>query len=75
MVAQWGNLFYRDVQPIVAESGNHMEYGSIERQFYVDASPDVVFEVISSPEHIRQWWSADTEIEAVSGADCTSPTP
>jgi uncharacterized protein YndB with AHSA1/START domain len=68
MVAQWGNLFYRDVQPIVAESGNHMEYGSIERQFYVDASPDVVFEVISSPEHIRQWWSADTEIEAVSGA-------
>ncbi len=37
-----------------------MEYGSIERELHVDASPEVVFEVLSSPEHIREWWSAET---------------
>ena len=40
-----------------------MEYGSIDREFHVDASPETVFEVISSPEHIQQWWSADCAIE------------
>jgi uncharacterized protein YndB with AHSA1/START domain len=45
-----------------------MEYGSIERELYVDASPEIVFEVLSSPEHIRDWWSAETEFERVAGA-------
>jgi uncharacterized protein YndB with AHSA1/START domain len=45
-----------------------MEYGSIEREFHVDASPDVVFDVISSPEHIREWWNAETDLEPVPGA-------
>ena len=45
-----------------------MEYGSIERRFYVEASPEVVFEVVSRPEHIRQWWSVETDIEPVPGA-------
>lgn len=45
-----------------------MEFGSIERQFHVDASPEVVFEVISSPVHIREWWSAETDLEPVPGA-------
>jgi uncharacterized protein YndB with AHSA1/START domain len=31
-----------------------MEYGSIEREIHVDASPEVVFEVVSSPEHISE---------------------
>ncbi len=44
-----------------------MEYGSIEREFHVDASPEVVFEVISSPEHIREWWNAETDVEPVPG--------
>jgi uncharacterized protein YndB with AHSA1/START domain len=44
-----------------------MEYGSIEREFQVDASPEVVFEVISSPEHICDWWSADGVVEAREG--------
>ena len=34
-----------------------MEYGSIEREIHVDASPEVVFEVVSRPEHIAQWWT------------------
>lgn len=45
-----------------------MEFGSIERELYIDASPEVVFEVLSTPEHIRDWWSAETQIEPAPGA-------
>jgi uncharacterized protein YndB with AHSA1/START domain len=45
-----------------------MEYGSIERELHIDASPEVVFEVLSSPEHIRNWWSAETDFEPAAGA-------
>jgi uncharacterized protein YndB with AHSA1/START domain len=45
-----------------------MEYGSIEREIHVDAAPEVVFEVVSSPEHISQWWSDDAEFDVASGA-------
>jgi uncharacterized protein YndB with AHSA1/START domain len=45
-----------------------MEYGSIEREIHVDASPEVVFEVVSSPEHISQWWTDDAGFEVTPGA-------
>ncbi|MET0864835.1 MAG: SRPBCC domain-containing protein [Nakamurella sp.] len=45
-----------------------MEYGSIEREFHVEAAPDVVFDVISSPVHIQQWWTAETDLEPEVGA-------
>jgi uncharacterized protein YndB with AHSA1/START domain len=45
-----------------------MEYASIERELHIDASPEVVFEVLSSPEYIRDWWSAEAEFEPVAGA-------
>jgi uncharacterized protein YndB with AHSA1/START domain len=45
-----------------------MEYGSIERELHIDASPEVVFEVLSSPEHIRDWWSAAADFEPAPGA-------
>ena len=45
-----------------------MEYGRIEREFRIDASPEVVFEVISSPAHIREWWHAEADVEPVPGA-------
>jgi uncharacterized protein YndB with AHSA1/START domain len=45
-----------------------MEYGSIEREIHVEASPEVVFEVISKPEHIREWWPDEAEIEPTPGA-------
>jgi uncharacterized protein YndB with AHSA1/START domain len=46
-----------------------MEYGSIEREIHIDAAPDVVFDVVSSPEHIREWWGgAETEVEPTAGA-------
>ena len=48
--------------------GERVEYGSIERELHIDASPEVVFEVLSSPEHIRDWWSADTVFEPATGS-------
>jgi uncharacterized protein YndB with AHSA1/START domain len=36
-----------------------MESGTIEREIYVAASPQIVFEVVSSPEHLRHWWPDD----------------
>ncbi len=45
-----------------------MEYGNIEREIHVDASPEVVFEVISSPVHIREWWHAEADLEPAPGA-------
>ena len=34
-----------------------MEYGTIEREIHVEASPEIVFEVVSRPEHLREWWT------------------
>ena len=45
-----------------------MEYGSIEREIHVDASPEVAFEVVSSPEHLKEWWPDEAEIEPAAGA-------
>ncbi|PRX44973.1 uncharacterized protein YndB with AHSA1/START domain [Prauserella shujinwangii] len=45
-----------------------MEHGSIEREIHVDASPEVVYEVVSSPGHIAEWWSDDADLEAAPGA-------
>jgi uncharacterized protein YndB with AHSA1/START domain len=44
-----------------------MEYGSIEREISIDATPEVVYEVISSPEHLREWWPDEAELESVPG--------
>ena len=46
-----------------------MEHGSIEREIQVDASPEIVFEVVTSPEHIREWWNgAETDVAATPGS-------
>lgn len=45
-----------------------MEYASIEREIHVEASPEVVFEVISSPVHLQEWWPDEAELEPVPGA-------
>ena len=43
------------------------EYGTIEREIHIDASPEVVFDVVSSPEHVREWWPNEAEYPAVPG--------
>lgn len=45
-----------------------MEFGSIDRDIHIEASPEVVYEVISRPEHLREWWPDDVDIEPVAGA-------
>ncbi|GAA4354535.1 SRPBCC family protein [Angustibacter luteus] len=44
-----------------------MEHGTIEREIHIDASPEVVFDVVSSPEHLREWWPDEAEYPAVPG--------
>ncbi len=44
-----------------------MELGTIERELYVDASPEVVFAVVSDPEHVRQWWPDDARYTLTPG--------
>ncbi|MFI2105650.1 SRPBCC family protein [Isoptericola sp. NPDC019693] len=48
--------------------GSVNELGSIERELYVEASPDVVFEVVSRPEHVRRWWPDDADFDPEPGA-------
>ena len=43
------------------------DYGSIEREIHIDASPEVVFDVVSSPEHLREWWPDEAEYPVVAG--------
>ena len=44
-----------------------VEFGTIERQIHIDASPEVVFDVVSNPEHLRGWWPDEAEYAVVSG--------
>ncbi|UUU21124.1 SRPBCC domain-containing protein [Streptomyces sp. DSM 40750] len=45
-----------------------MEYGSIERELYIEATPEVVYEVVSRPEHLREWWPDEAELKPAPGA-------
>ena len=45
-----------------------MEFGTIEREIFVEASPEIVFDVVSSPEHLKQWWPDDAHYDPVPGA-------
>ncbi|MEV0173528.1 SRPBCC family protein [Streptomyces sp. NPDC050803] len=45
-----------------------MEYGSIEREIRIEATPEVVYEVVSKPEHLREWWPDEAELDPVPGA-------
>jgi uncharacterized protein YndB with AHSA1/START domain len=45
-----------------------MEHSSIERELHVEATPEVVYEVISRPEHLREWWPDEAELDPVPGS-------
>ncbi|MEO3845558.1 SRPBCC domain-containing protein [Streptomyces sp. CNZ287] len=45
-----------------------MEFGKLEREIRIDAAPEIVFEVVSRPEHIKMWWSDDASFEPAPGA-------
>jgi len=44
-----------------------MQFEAIEREIHIDAAPDVVFDVVSSPEHLRQWWPDEADFPAEPG--------
>lgn len=44
-----------------------MEYDMIEREIHIDAAPEIVFDVVSRPEHLRQWWPDEAEFPSVPG--------
>ena len=44
-----------------------MEPGTIEREIHIEASPEVVFDVVSNPAHVREWWPQEAEYPAVPG--------
>lgn len=44
-----------------------MEFASIERELHIEASPEIVYEVISSPEHMAQWWPDEADFSPVPG--------
>ena len=45
-----------------------MEPGTLKREIYVDASPEIVFEVVSAPEHLKEWWPDDARYEPTPGS-------
>lgn len=55
----------------VSEEAVDKEYGSIKREIHIDASPDIVYEVVSTPEHLRGWWPDDADFASVPGGSGT----
>lgn len=53
---------------MVAQRETQDEFGTIERSIQIDASPETVFEVITSPEHLERWWPDEARVEPVAGA-------
>jgi uncharacterized protein YndB with AHSA1/START domain len=45
-----------------------MELGTIEREIYIEAAPEIVFEVVSDPHHVKQWWPDDAHYDATPGS-------
>ena len=44
-----------------------MEIGTIEREMHIEASPEVVYRVVSEPGHLSEWWPDDAKLEPVTG--------
>jgi uncharacterized protein YndB with AHSA1/START domain len=44
---------------------------SIDREIHIDAAPEVVYEVISTPEHVREWWPDEAEYDPAPGGTGT----
>ena len=45
-----------------------MEFGTLVREIRIEATREIVFEVITKPDHIRQWWSDDALFEPAPSA-------
>lgn len=45
-----------------------MDHETIEREIFIEASPEIVFDVISSPDHLRRWWPDAADFDAAGGS-------
>lgn len=45
-----------------------MEYGTIEREIFVEAPTETVFDVVSKPEHVKRWWADDARYDPTAGS-------
>lgn len=45
-----------------------MEFGSIRREIHINASPEIVFDVVSGPDHLKEWWPDDAQYETTPGS-------
>lgn len=45
-----------------------MELGTIQRELYIDATPAVVFEVVSDPQHVQHWWPDEARYQVCAGS-------
>lgn len=52
---------------------------NIERELHIEASPEIVYEVLSTPEHLTKWWPDEASVAApgvegsISFGDLTQP--
>jgi uncharacterized protein YndB with AHSA1/START domain len=46
-----------------------MEFGSIERELFIEAAPEIVFDVVSDPQQVQEWWPDEARYERVPGAN------
>jgi uncharacterized protein YndB with AHSA1/START domain len=45
-----------------------MEFGTLEREIFVEAAPEIVFDVVSSPDHLKEWWPDDARYDPEPGS-------
>jgi uncharacterized protein YndB with AHSA1/START domain len=45
-----------------------MEFETIEREIFIQAVPEIVFDVVSSPDHLKEWWPDDARYEPTPGS-------
>src|SRR4051795_1078192 len=45
-----------------------MEFGTIDQSIHIEATPEVVYEVVSSPEHIIEWYVDEADYELAAGS-------
>lgn len=50
---------------------DNTEVGSISREIYIEAAPQIVFDVISRPEHVARWWPDAATYQAAAGSTGT----
>ncbi|GLZ80917.1 activator of HSP90 ATPase [Actinorhabdospora filicis] len=40
---------------------------TIERELHIEASPEIVYEVLTSPEHLVKWWPDEAKVSLAPG--------